>query len=320
MTARPLVPRRCPEALWEELAQGDPSATMFQTPAWHRVAANHSGAEIHPLLFELPGGAACLPLLRERRWGRWRWFSPFGTYSALLSSRALADDETLSIEKALQSLTLQLTSSPFTRTPLCVGRPMPSRTQVIDLEGFDPDDPARDWAPDPRRKLRRARDVRVRVRLAGPHADWDAYDAIYRKSLDRWGSRATSAYPPALFMAIRTLPAACARLWLAEHDGRVAAGYIEFRHNQHACIWHGASDPSMFATGAVQALYAAMLSGAAREGYPRFDLLGSGGVVSLERFKAGFGARVIPYSGSISRPGLVGMLAEWRDRMRGRFT
>jgi hypothetical protein len=311
----------CPETLWESLARADNTATFFQTPAWHAIAARHYGAERPteraPLLFDFPGGPACLPLLRDRRWGRWRYFSPFGTYAAVVCPRPLDAAEIGAVESALTPLSLHLSSSPFTRNPVRAGTAIPSHVQVLDLADADPENPMRGWSPDPRRKVRMAREAGVRVRIAGSAPDWSAYFGVYQKSLRRWGARATSAYPEALFTDIRDLPGGAMRLWLAESEGRVVAGYIAFYHNRHACIWHGASDPEFFRLGATQLLYHDMTAHAARAGHPLFDLLGNGGNASLEAFKASLGARPLAFDAFINHAGLVGRLAAWRDRRRG---
>jgi CelD/BcsL family acetyltransferase involved in cellulose biosynthesis len=310
----------CPEPLWESLARADETATFFQTPAWHALGARHFRAETAPLLFDLPGGPACLPLLRRRRWGRWLYFSPFGTYAALLCPRALGPGEIAAVEAALRPLNVHLISSPFTRNPVRVGRAVPARVQVLGLEGADPGNPMRDWSPDPRRKVRMAREAGVRIRIAEDADDWSAYFAVYQKSLRRWGARATAAHPGDLFAEIRKLPGDAMRLWLAESDGPgggVVAGYLAFYHNRHAGIWHGASDPEFFRLGAVQLLYHDMTAHAARAGYPLFDLMGDGGNASLEAFKASLGAKTLKFDSFLNRAGIVGRLAAWRDRERG---
>jgi len=307
--------RLCPESLWDSLAAADDSATFFQTPAWHRLAARYYRAESAPLLFDFAGGPACLPLLRDRRWGRARYFSPFGTYTAVVCPRALAPHEKAEIEATLKPLNLHLASSPFTRNAVSVGTPTLSRTQILNLVDFDPGQPMRGWSPDPRRKVRMAREAAVRVRFATSADDWRAYFAVYEKSMRRWGPRASSTYPESLFTLLRTLPETSMRLWLAEHEGRIVAGYIAFYHNRHACIWHGASDPDFFKLGAVQLLYHDMSAHAAEAGYPVFDLLGSGGNASLEAYKAGFGATTKVYQGSLNRTGVVGALAAMRARL-----
>ncbi len=306
----------CPPDLWETLVRGDETATFFQTPAWHRLAARHVKAESAPLLFEFPEGPACLPLLRDRRWGRRRYVSPFGTYTAVVCPRALRPAERADIERTLAALNVHLVSSPFTRNPVGAGKALAARTQVIDLSRVDRENPARSWNPDPRRKLRMAREAGVTVRVATSAADWDAYYGVYEKSLQRWGDRATSRYPRAFFEDLAALPAASARLWLAEHEGRVAAGYVAFYHNRHACVWHGASDPELYRLGAVQALYATMVPDAASRGFDIFDLLGSGGTASLEAFKKTLGTETLGYDSFLNRPGAWGKLAEWRERWR----
>jgi CelD/BcsL family acetyltransferase involved in cellulose biosynthesis len=311
----------CPEPLWESLVRADETATFFQTPAWHAIAARHFNAERAPLLFDFPidqGGPACLPLLRDRRWGRWRYFSPFGTYIAVVCPRALKPDEIAFIEDALKSLNIHLVSSPFTRNVVRVGKAIPARTQVLDLVEADPDNVTRDWAPDPRRKLRMAREAGVTVRAAASAEDWDAYLAVYRKSLRRWGASTTSVYPESLFRDLRELPEASMSLWLAEHEGRVAAGYLAFYHNRHACVWHAASDPELFRLGAVQLTYHDIIADATRRRFPILDLLGSGGLSGVEAFKTSLGAKTRKFNSSLNRTGIVGALAGLRDRLRGR--
>jgi CelD/BcsL family acetyltransferase involved in cellulose biosynthesis len=310
----------CPPALWESLARADASATFFQTPAWHAIAARHFGAQTAPLLFEFAGKphvVACLPLLRDKRWGRWRYFSPFGTYTALLCAHPLEASEIAQVQASLARLNLQLASSPFTQNPVSVGRVAHAHVHVVDLAHMNADDVMRDWSPDPRRKVRMAQDAGVTIRTGETDACWRDYLAVYLKSLQRWGDRATSRYPDALFADIRRSTAGAHRLWLAEHDGLVIAGFIAFYHNRHACIWHGASDPAHFKTGAVQLLYRTMIAAAARDGYAVFDLMGSGGTASLEAFKASLGTAVLEYETSLNRRGLVAALATWRERLRG---
>src|SRR5690606_38273049 len=157
-----------------------------------------------------------------------------------------------------------------------------------------------------------AREAAVTVRAGESEADWKSYYAVYEKSLRRWGDGATSRYPRPLFGRIAALPADAMRLWLAEHEGRVAAGYVAFYHNRHACIWHGASDPELYRLGAVQALYAGMIADAASRGFGAFDLLGSGGIASLEAFKKTLGAETLAFESCLNRAGVLGRLAAWR--------
>lgn len=308
---------RCPEALWDELARADDTATFFQTRAWHELAAAHFQAESRPLLFEFPDGPACLPLLRDRRWGRWRWFSPFGTYTALLCPRVLAPHERAAVERTLSGLNLHLASSPFTRNPVAVGRAMPARVQVLDLSGVDPGDVTRGWEKGQRRWSRVAAREGLTVRRARDASDWKAYYELYRLSLERWGDRATVAYPAALFDAIRDLGDGPRTLWLAEKDGAIGAGVLAFRHHRHMAVWHSAADAAFFASGATQILYRDMIGDAVREGYALLDFLGSAGLKGVETFKTHFGTRPREYASYLNRRGIVSALSGARAWLCG---
>jgi hypothetical protein len=309
--------------LWEELARADDTATFFQTPAWFAFAARrHPGAKAAPLLFEFPDGPACLPLLRDRRWGRDRYFSPFGTYAAVLCSRHLAAAERGEVESSLSSLNLQLTSSPFTRNPVSVGRALSAVSHFIDLRVTDPEDPARAWERDARRRARRAAEAGVVVRRVrhDEDRDWEAYKALYRGTVTRWGGRARSVHPPEFFDDLRAMlaPRPGFQFWVAESQGVIGAGFIGFDHNRHHALWHAAADGAFFGSGAVQLLYRTMIADAARRGLETFDLLGSGGLAGVEAFKASLGAREVRYESYLNRTGLVGALAGLRDLARGR--
>jgi CelD/BcsL family acetyltransferase involved in cellulose biosynthesis len=311
----------CSEELWESLARADDTATFFQTPAWHRIAARHFKAESAPLLFdfaESQGGPACLPLLRDKRWGRWRYFSPFGTYTAVVCPRTLGPDEISVIESTLNPLNIQLASSPFTRNPVRVGKAIPARVQVLDLTTVDPDDVIKNWEKGQRRWSRVAQREGLSVRLASSKEDWDAYHRLYELSLARWGSRATTRYPASVFEDIRNLSGGETdrTLWIAEKDGVIGAGVLAFRLHRHMPVWHSAADAAFFEMGATQLLYLNMIGDAKREGFASLDFLGSAGLEGVETFKTHFGTKPKSYESFLNRSGIIGRLAGLRDALR----
>jgi CelD/BcsL family acetyltransferase involved in cellulose biosynthesis len=312
----------CPEDLWESLARADDSSTFFQTPAWHHIAARHYKAESVPLLFEFPedrGGAACLPLLRDKRWGRWRYFSPFGTYTAVVCPHKLEPREIQVIESVLASLNIHLISSPFTKNPVRAGRAIPARIQAIDLAALDPENIARNWDEDQRRRVRVAEREGLSVRVASSRADWDNCRTLYALSLQRWGSRTTVEYPPSLFGALRDTLAGHpgVKLWLVERGGAIGAYCVTLYHNRHAVAWSNAADARIFQSGGTQLLFREMIADALRGGFSIFDFGGSGGLSGVETFKGKFGTRVLGFDSYINSPGLIGALASLRDRFRG---
>jgi CelD/BcsL family acetyltransferase involved in cellulose biosynthesis len=312
--------QRCPESLWEELCRADPACTFYQTPAWHRIAARHYRAESIPLLFRFKSRDACLPLLRRRHWGMTRYFSPFGAYTAVICPTPLEPPDLAAISADLKKLPLHLISSPFTPNRVGAGRASLSRIQIIDLNALDPDNPMRDWEEGQRRRVRVAQREGLNVRLGESDADWDRYFELYRISLGRWGSKATTAYPKALFDDIRASLAKspAMKLWLAEHKGEVGAGYLTFYHQRHVVPWHGAADPRFFQLGAAQSLFLAMIRDALSRGFSVFDLTGSGGISGVESFKSRFGTKALEFESYLNRPGVLGALAAIRDGMSRR--
>ena len=309
----------CSEPLWEQLSQDDATCTFYQTPAWHRIAARHYGAESVPLLFQFKNQStttsACLPLLKKRSTGRTRYFSPFGTYTALVCPRKLETDELAAVAQALSRLNLHLISSPFTPNAFTVGKILPSKVQVIDLTALDPENPMRDWDEGQRRRVRVAQINNAIVRTAQSESEWDRYYELYRLSLQRWGKTATVAYPKSLFDDIRDSLGnnPDVKLWVAEHNGEIGAGYLTFYHNRHVVPWHGAADESFFQLGATQILFLTQIQDALQRGFSVFDLTGSGGLSGVEAFKSRFGTRTLEFESSLNRPGVLGLLARLRD-------
>ncbi len=300
----------CPESLWERLCQEDATCTFYQTPIWHRIAARHYHAESAPLLFRLGNDGnteACLPLLKKRRWGRDVYFSPFGTYSALICSRQLAPEELEAIALKLKRLNIHLVSSPFAKNVVTVGTPLETKTQVIDLTSMDAENPMRDWEPDQRRRALLAQKNGVIVKEATSPEEWKRYYALYEISIRRWGEKATGVYPASLFEDIRCSLSGSSsmRLWLAEHNGEIGGGCLVFYHNGWAMYWHGASDQRFFALGTTQLLYLTMIQDALSRNFSVLDLMGSAGLEKLEAFKGKFGARTVEFTSSVNRTGFA---------------
>ncbi len=308
----------CPEPLWSELCRADPGCTFYQTPEWLGIGARHYRAEVAPLLLQAGETPICLPLLKTRRWGSDRYFSPFGTYAAPICARLLARDELRAVAQALRGLNVLLISSPFTPNAITVGRTFTSRIQTIDLDALDPENPMRDWDQGQRRRVRVALRNQVRTRAAEAPADWDRYYALYELSLQRWGARTTAAYPRALFDDIRrklgNSPAL--RLWVAEHQGVIGSGYLTFYHNRHVVLWHGAADEHYFSFGVSQILLHDMILDARRRGFAVFDLTGSSGLEGVQEFKRRFGTHPVEFPSSLQRVGSARFLGALGDGLR----
>lgn len=301
---------------WENLARLDAGATFFQTPAWHRAAAAVLGSVSAPLLFTFPGGEAVLPLQRIRgRFGQGeRFFSPFGTYTALLAEAPLDGERLAAVRDRLASLNLDLFSSPFAANPVELGRPLDASTRILELAGLEPDLWEASWSRNHRRLLKQAREAGLRARLAAGRADVEAYCGIYARQARRWGPRARTVYPDSLFHSLwEALSGGPAmKLWLAEAGGDVVAGRLCFYHNRHAVEWHAAAREEWLERGANHFLVREIVADAAVSGHAWYDFNPSPGLAGVDHFKRGFGTKVLPFRGSENRVGL----AAWASRAR----
>lgn len=308
----------CPPELWDELARADASATFFQTREWHELAAEYEGTETVCLLFERDGGTAALPLQkRARPWGHLH-ATPFGTYATLLCAQELSAGFHDAVRRSLSRFHLNLTGSPFSsRFPPGTEGPL-SQTRVLPLEGLEPEAWITSWSRNHRRLLKQAREYGYTVRTAETPEDVSRYHDVYAGLVERWGSGARRVYPEGLFQEMfrRWGNTSNLKLLLAEKDGGIVAGRLCLYHNRHAVEWHAAARREDMERGANHLLVHAAVTDAAAQGYAVYDFNPNPGLPAVDHFKRGFGAQVVEFRGWQQRPGLVGLFAKLRHRLR----
>jgi CelD/BcsL family acetyltransferase involved in cellulose biosynthesis len=313
MTLRPSA-----RALWDELAGADSSATFFQTRGWHELAAEFEGTETVCMVFEHDGCTAVLPLQkRARPWGDMH-AAPFGTYATFLCGQPPSPLFQAHAIRSLSRLHLNLPGSPFaTRFAPGVDGPV-NQTRTLPLEGLDPDAWAASWSRNHKRLLRQAREYGYSVRTAETAEDISRYYDVYAGLVERWGSGARRVYPERLFQEMfrRWGNTPGMNLLLAEKEGVIVAGRLCLYHNRHAVEWHAAANRDDMERGANHLLVHAAVLAAAAKGYAVYDFNPNPGLPAVDHFKRGFGAKVIDFTGWRQRPGLVGLAAALRDRLR----
>ena len=140
-----------------------------------------------------------------------------------------------------------------------------------------------------RNHIRRAYRQGVTVRVARSPDDINAYYRVHTRLAETKGGY-SFIYPIELFTELTKLRTdAC--LLVAECEGRVIAGGLFFQDGCSVMYWHGASDRNYsrfypFCAVLDQAIRLACETRAAF-----FNLGGSAGVATLERFKSSWGAR-----------------------------
>jgi hypothetical protein len=133
----------------------------------------------------------------------------------------------------------------------------------------------------------------VTVRLATSLDDYRAYYDMYRASVRRWGSAATSNHSWSLFMTghqVGQRDPDAVRLWLAEVQGQLAAGAWTFTWNGHTAYWHAAAYEEHFNLRPANLIVATIAQQACIERQQFLDLGCSGGHVGPAEFKRRFGA------------------------------
>lgn len=127
-----------------------------------------------------------------------------------------------------------------------------------------------------------------------------AFDALYRKSVERWAAErhesarlrrrlAARREPFSRFAAVATRLGDSCRVWIAFHEGHPAAGIVVVSHGKQVLYWRGAMDKQRVgATGANELLHRSAIEHACERGALAYDM-GISVSPSLSRFKQTFG-------------------------------
>jgi hypothetical protein len=303
---------------WLSIARRSPEATFFHTPLWHDIArAAWPSYRDDSGVLELRGRREIvLPTLvtgsRLRGVFR-RAISTFAwCYGGPFAETPLTKDEQLAAQRSMLGLrTGTLTLIGNVLAPNAAWLPAfkltPLTTRVLDLDR-DFDRVLKGFSKGHKAAYTKGLRLGLRLRRASTSDDVDRYFALYQRSLDRWGDKASSRYPKRLFETILALSQAQPEhvaLWLVERDGEAMAGGICFYWNEHAVYWHGVMDERFQAESPSNTLVGEMIRDAGERGYRLFDFNPSGGHEQVTAFKRRFGTREVEFSrGDYASPAL----------------
>jgi len=283
---------------WRAIAAAAGHATWFHTFEWADLWCL-PGVTTRPrgLLFRFDDGAEALvpATCHASKGGLVRAYtsSATGKYGGWIARTEIGAAHVRAIAAHLATLDLTLRQNPFAPHGDLMEWTREDFTQALDVtRGYDAI--LAGWSGNHRSSLARARKKGVAVASARSVGAWREYDAIYRDSLRRWGSKAQSVVPWDVFERLAATPSDAVRLWLARHEGRAVAGAVCFSHGTHTVYWHGAALESAFDVRPVHALFDAILEDAASRGLHWFDFNPSGGLPGVVRFKDGFGCVRLP--------------------------
>jgi len=303
---------------WDEVWSADPLATPFQSRPWMEAAEASGHYRDMSRFYDFGKGRAVVPLAAvSRRFRGERGMSmPHGMGAGGLIAdfdpgpadmRVILDDlKSLDLRGiAVRPNPLRSTcweaagAQGWTRVERCA--------HVLDLDGGY-DAVWQRMTSAKRNRIRKARASElVLERGNGPdlvdrfyalYLRWSAVRARRRRLpspvitlLARWRE------PKWKFDATAERMGPALTVLMASHQGRPVAGAIYLEMGRSAVYWRGASDPDLTRDyPANDLLQDEMIGAACRAGCTHYHLGESGGVESLMRFKAQFGARPVNYA------------------------
>ncbi|WP_425390379.1 GNAT family N-acetyltransferase [Ekhidna sp.] len=267
-------------------------AVYFQSPWWGQIWESYSEGYIKSKAdyISFSDGKSCIiPFGKSHLMkgiSKVKSLSQGGTYGGPISSQKLSLAHLECIKHYLLGLsTIRIKDNPYnpmfsTENERGVVKDCTHRIPLKD--GYQ----TSNWSNSHRRSLKKAIKEGVNVRVADCESDWNAYFKIYQKTLERWGSSASSNYSKNLFDLIRMKPNT--KLWISCMGKKIISGALILYSKDVAIYWHGASDEDFFNKRPNHILFKKILDDLTSNNYSYFDFNPSGGHSGVERFKEGF--------------------------------
>jgi hypothetical protein len=311
-----------PREVWARLAAGNPSALPSQTPAWLDAVCAHGPWQDASRLYRTGDGRALvLPMVRRRRLppgltGEHALPSTWGNAGLLAGGPVAAEDVEAVVADLSGSAALRTTVRPdFEQAPLwqavapaAGARVLPAVHHVLDLGG-DFDAIWAGFSSAARRAVRKAEKERVTVEPLHGEAGVREFYRLYEGWIDhrartrgiplpvaRRMGRANEPLPRLLTLAEAFGTAFT--VWVGRLDGVAVAAMITLVHGEVALSWRIASDREVAdKVRAMDLLHRHAIEFATLAGCRYYNMGESGGVESLMRYKARFGATPRSFAG-----------------------
>ncbi len=305
---------------WRRVLALDPNAVVSQTPQWMDCVCASGRYEDATRAYAGNGGSQLiLPLARLRlppasnvvmsmpfAWGNGGLISPGGHLTASQVAAVVGD---LASQRALL---ISVRPSPATASAWAGAVPQDAvqirhMSQTVDLsEGFGA--VWNGFAESVRRHCRQAERRGVAVERDDTGRLMPVFDALYRKSVERWARqqnepvwlarwRAARRDPSKKFQTVAERLGSDCRVWVGSCAGEPVAAMVVLAHGQHSTMWRAAMDKQAAkGTGASELLHRLAIEEACEAGHRFFHLGDSAPSSGLARNKRGFGAHETHYT------------------------
>lgn len=289
---------------WQELVASDSTSTFFHTLDWVRLieATVPGWSRLYVTAQDRKRIVGALPLMVRRVKGAVVLASmPFGTYGGVLIGQGVPNIVT---EKLFRRF-FELAHSPrvaygelvdfYSRiSPKAHDGPasLTIEAHLLDLTpGYEA--LCKHFTPSNRNKIRKAQQRGVHVRRATSMSDFLKYQSILADCCARW--RSPLHLTPDFFQELSKLRRPHVEMWLADCNGDVVAGLLNFVHNGMVMNWGSVSLPSGRRTAANNILQAAAIEEAARSGASYYNFGSNPGLPGVRAFKMSFATRSVHY-------------------------
>jgi CelD/BcsL family acetyltransferase involved in cellulose biosynthesis len=295
------VSREAPEG-WNRLVEEDRAASFFHRTEW-TSALLASDIDLEPLYIAGRSGTtvvAGLPAAYVKHGPLTTLESmPVGTYGALVlgadapsnSAQRLVDTfARLASRPGVASAHLVDEAGRVERVPGHFVKKVYDKHTIRLDAGFDVV-----WSgfkPSARNKVRKARKAGVTVRRASSESDFLSYHEMLLECCGRWGER--EIFGRTFFAHLSRLDTELVQMWLAEHEGNVIGGDLNFAAHGRIMNWGNVSRTSALRLAPNNLLHAAAMEDGADRGYVEYDLGASAGIAGVDSFKAAFGTTLVP--------------------------
>jgi CelD/BcsL family acetyltransferase involved in cellulose biosynthesis len=309
---------------WNKILSEDPRSTFFHTLEWgESLERSLIGWERYFLLGTVDGHpVAGLPAMRYSKRGFYAMMSmPFGTYGGPVvgnDAPESADDllakrffeEARSTRVAFAEL---VDFPPRTGAASPEARGLEDDTQVLDLSsGID--EVLKGFKPANRNKIRKAQKAGVTVRRGRRKDDFRWYHRVLLDCSKAWGGRVR--FDRKFFEGLSAIETGSVQLWLAEYEGSVVAGLMNFAHNDNVMNWGAVTMRDARHLSPMNLLHSDAVKAAVEDGLRTYNFGSSAGFKGVEEFKTSFGTTRVGYRHYLMQKRWFAVAKRWSKRRR----
>jgi len=310
---------------WERLLLEDPRSTFFHTLEWGEFLQRALNGWERYFVVGKTGGrlVAGIPAMRYCKRGFYATMSmPFGTYGGPLVGDGAAKSayERLSNRFFDEARAARVTFAELVdyppRFPTVINsgtREVEDETQVLGLHrGYG--DLFNGFKPANRNKIRKGQKAGVTVRRGQSTADFLAYHKVLLDCAKNWDGRVR--FGRGFFVNLSDSDTGAVQLWLAEYEGKVISGLLNFMHGDSIMNWGAVMLRKSRTLSPMNLLHAEAIRDAVNRGLATYNFGSSAGFDGVDSFKTAFGTTRVGYNHYVMQKRWFKLVKRWSKRRR----